>query len=273
VRLALPSPVQEVHDSQLGVRLFLKRDDLIHPDLPGNKWRKLKYNLDAAREQGHDTLLTFGGAYSNHLRATAAAGFHFGFKTIGLVRGEPHLPLNPVLRSAVGHGMRLSYVDRATYRLKQPPPGHYYLLPEGGTNALAVRGCAELAAELEPFDTVCVAVGTGGTLAGIAAGLTHGRALGFSVLKGSGFLRSTVEDLHTETYGRTFANWTLETAYHHGGYARSTPSLLDFIATFQARHGLALDPVYTGKMMYGIYALDAAGYFPPGARVCAVITG
>ncbi len=269
MKLALPSPVEQVHDERLSVRLFLKRDDLIHPDLPGNKWRKLKYNLAAAREQGHDTLLTFGGAYSNHLRATAAAGHLFGFHTIGIVRGEEHLPLNPVLRFAVERGMKLSYVDRSAYRLKQPPPGDYYLIPEGGTNSLAVKGVAELAAELDPYDYVCVAVGTGGTLAGLAHGLKTGRALGFAVLKGGEFLNDAVAELLPEPRD----NWAIDTSFHFGGYAKRPPELLAFVEDFRSRHGIALDPIYTGKMMYGIYALDARGFFAPGATVCAVITG
>ncbi|WP_249714268.1 1-aminocyclopropane-1-carboxylate deaminase/D-cysteine desulfhydrase [Rhizomonospora bruguierae] len=177
----------DVHDERVnraGVRLLVKRDDLIHPEFPGNKWRKLKYNLVAAVDQGHDTLLTFGGAYSNHIRATAAAGYYFGFDTVGVIRGEEHLPLNPSLAYAVSRGMRLTYLDRATYREKRSPPvigvlrevwGRFYLLPEGGSNALAVRGCAELPAEIvEQFDVICCPIGTGGTLAGIAAGLRVG---------------------------------------------------------------------------------------------------
>jgi len=159
--LRLPSPLVEVRDERLaarGVRLLLKRDDLIHPGLPGNKWRKLKYNLAAAAEQGHDTLLTFGGAYSNHILATAAAGTYFGFRTIGVIRGEQHLPLNPVLQNATAvHGMQLAYLDRSTYREKHSGSvvadltrqwGRFYLLPEGGSNDLAVRGCAELGLEI-----------------------------------------------------------------------------------------------------------------------------
>lgn len=179
----LPSPVVEVRDERLsrsGVRLLVKRDDLIHPEIPGNKWRKLKYNLAVARERGAGTLLTFGGAYSNHIRATAAAGHYLGFSTIGVIRGEERLPLNPSLAYAIGRGMRLIYVDRTTYRHKREPEvidglrqrfGDFYLLPEGGSNALAVCGCAEIPAEIdESFDVICCAVGTGGTLAGIAAG-------------------------------------------------------------------------------------------------------
>lgn len=285
--LRLPSPVEQVRDDRLAtasVHLYLKRDDLISPDIPGNKWRKLKYNLSAAREQGQRTLLTFGGAYSNHIRATAAAGHHFGFETIGVIRGEEHLPLNPSLAYAVRHGMRLSYLDRSAYRDKMSPGvidglrrrfGEFYLLPEGGSNAAALRGCAEVPGEIEgPFDVICCPVGTGGTLAGIAHGLRAGqRALGFSVLRGGQFLGREVAGLQREAFGAGSGNWSIEYGCHFGGYARRRPELDRFIADFQARHGLVLDWVYTAKMMYGIITLAAQAAFAPGSTVVAVITG
>jgi 1-aminocyclopropane-1-carboxylate deaminase len=284
--LRLPSPLQEITDPELragSVRLFLKRDDLISPDLPGNKWRKLKYNLEAARRDGHRTLLTFGGAYSNHIRATAAAGARFGFATIGVIRGEEHQPLNPSLRYAAELGMQLVYLDRASYRQKALPPvlellrerfGRFYLLPEGGSNGLAARGCAELPAEITvPFDVLCVPCGTGGTLAGVAAGLAAGqRAVGFSVLRG-GFLAGAVRALQDEAFGGPRGDWQVDDEFHCGGFARRTPDLDAFIAGFQARHGLALDWVYVAKMLYGLYAHAGRGTFAPGTTVVAVITG
>jgi 1-aminocyclopropane-1-carboxylate deaminase len=190
LELRVPSPMSELDDQRLvgpGVRVWLKRDDLIHPELPGNKWRKLKFNVAAAGEQGHKTLLTFGGAYSNHIRAVAAAGSIFGFSTIGVIRGEEHLPLNSSLAFAVERGMRLAYLDRETYRRKHEPAvvdelrhewGDFYLVPEGGSNALGVQGCIEIAAEIDlDFQTICCPVGTGGTLAGIAGGLLDGQSL------------------------------------------------------------------------------------------------
>jgi 1-aminocyclopropane-1-carboxylate deaminase len=286
----LPSPIQEITDPGLGdapFHLILKRDDLISPEFPGNKWRKLKLNLDAARRGGHRTLLTFGGAYSNHVRATAAAGARFGFATIGVIRGEEHRPLNPSLSYAADHGMRLIYLDRASYRGKTEPGllaglrdrfGAFYLLPEGGSNALAARGCAELAGELSAqvaFDVVCVPCGTGGTLAGVAAGLAAGqRAIGFSALRGGdGFLPAAVRALQDEAFGGPRGDWRIDDEFHFGGFARRTPELDEFIAAFRARHGLTLDRIYVAKMMYGIYAHARRGTFAPGRTVVAVITG
>jgi 1-aminocyclopropane-1-carboxylate deaminase len=271
------TPLQEVTDPRLaaaGVRLLVKRDDLIHPDVPGNKWRKLKYNLSAARAAGHDTILTFGGAYSNHIHAVASAGRLFGFRTVGVIRGEEHLPHNEVLRHAVDCGMVLTYVGRAAYRRKDELFAQFadraYVLPEGGTNTHAVRGCAELVAEIdEPFDYLCCPLGTGGTLAGLVVGLAgQAHAIGFSVLKGGAFLADTVRSLAPNQ-----DNWSIELDYHFGGYARKTTALRTFVADFTATHGIPLDDVYTGKMMYGIVDLVTQGRFPPGSTVVAVHTG
>lgn len=274
----LPSPLSELHDDRLasaGVRVLLKRDDLVHPEIPGNKWRKLKYNLPAALEAG--TLLTFGGAYSNHLRAVAAAGHHYGFNTIGVVRGEEHLPLNPSLSAAVANGMRLTYLDRAAYRLKtsfgvidslRQEFGEFHLVPEGGSNPAAVRGCAELAAELiTPFDTLFCAVGTGATLAGLATGpqLT----IGVPVLKAS--LEDDVIALQRATFGERVGNWHLLDDYHFGGYAKRTVELDNFIADFSCRHGLVLDWIYEAKMMYALFDQVHRGAFPPGTTIVALI--
>ena len=285
--LRLPSPLEELPDGRLtraGVRLYLKRDDLISPEIPGNKWRKLKYNLTAARAQGQQVLLTFGGAYSNHIRATAAAGHYFGFATIGVIRGEEHLPLNSSLDYAVRHGMRLVYLDRATYRDKMSPEviaglhgrfGDFYLLPEGGSNATALRGCAEIPGEIgRPFDLICCPSGTGGTLAGLAHGLAAGqRALGFSVLKGGQFLAGDVRSLQRAAFGAPSENWSIYHDFHFGGFAKRNPALDEFITDFEKRHALALDWVYTAKMMYGLFALAQRGAFHPGTVAVALITG
>jgi 1-aminocyclopropane-1-carboxylate deaminase len=285
--LRIPSPLQELADERLagtGVQVLLKRDDLINPDVPGNKWRKLKYNLAEAGRSGHRTLLTFGGAYSNHIRATAAAGERFGFATIGVIRGEEHLPLNDSLAYAVRHGMQLTYLDRDTYRHKHDPAviaplrqafGGFYLVPEGGSNGLGVRGCTEIPAEIpDDFDVICCPCGTGGTLAGIALGLRPGpHALGFAVLKNGGFLVDEVARLQREAAGKAVGCWDIELGYHFGGYAKSTPELAAFIADFQWRHGILLDRVYTAKMMYGIIDLARKGFFARGSTALAVITG
>ncbi|MEV6829170.1 pyridoxal-phosphate dependent enzyme [Amycolatopsis sp. NPDC051102] len=285
-RVRLPSPLAGLPDERLapyGVRLLLKRDDLIHPEVPGNKWRKLRHNLDAAREQGFGRLLTFGGAYSNHIRATAAAGHHLGFETVGVIRGEEHRPLNDSLAYAAGRGMVLTYLDRATYRRKTEPDvlarlaerfGACYVLPEGGSNGLAVRGCAELPAEITTeFDVIACACGTGGTLAGIAAGLGAGqRALGFAVLKGGRFLDDEVRRLQREAFGAATANWTIDYDFAFGGYAKRKPELDAFIAGFGARHGITLDWVYEAKMLYGLFVRIEAGEFAAGTRIVAVLS-
>lgn len=285
--MRLPSPLVEIRDERVesrGVRLYLKRDDLIHAELPGNKWRKLKYNIAAAQEQGAGTLLTFGGAYSNHIRATAAAGHYFGFNTIGVIRGEEHAPLNSALAYATSRGMQLAYMDRSVYREKTNPSviaglrarfGDFYLIPEGGSNALAVEGCRELADEIDvDFDVICCPCGTGGTLAGISAALRQGqRAVGFSALKGGTFLVDEVAELQRQSLGAVLNNWTIETEFHFGGFARRTPELDDFVKFFAQIHGLILDWVYVAKMMFGIFTLAERGAFTPDTSIVAVITG
>ena len=275
------SPLQFLADpfpDAVLIRLYLKRDDLLHPLVSGNKWRKLKYNLLAAEEQGHTTLLTFGGAYSNHLYATAAAGQVFEFSTIGLVRGEElaDTPLNPTLAFCRSRGMRLHFVSRADYRQKEDPDfvarltepfGPCYVIPEGGTNERAIRGTADIMPEIigqlgHAPDYVCCSVGTGGTVIGLARTAPPGTSiLGFLALKAPDFQLPER------------ANCQLETAYHFGGYAKTTPDLLDFIRAFEQKTGVLIEQVYTGKMLYGIYDLARQGYFPNGATVVAVHTG
>lgn len=253
---------------------------ILHFD--NNKPRKLKYNLAAARKAGATRLLTFGGAYSNHIRAVAAAGRAEGFATIGVIRGEEHLPLNESLAFAVSQGMYLMYMDRETYRTKKSAStrrflesrfGDFFLIPEGGSNPAAVRGCAELPGEIaEPFDVICCPVGTGGTLAGIAAGLSPGqRAIGFAALKG-GFLTKEVAELQRQTYGKVLDNWHIEDDYHFGGYAKVPAELDAFAAKFGTEHGFEVDRIYVAKMLYGITEMIEAGRFAAGTRIVAVIT-
>ncbi|WBA41520.1 1-aminocyclopropane-1-carboxylate deaminase/D-cysteine desulfhydrase [Hymenobacter canadensis] len=277
--------LQEI-PTDYNARLLLLRDDLAHPELPGNKWRKLKYNLAEAQRQGHHTLLTFGGAFSNHIAAVAAAGRITGLRTIGLIRGEETAPLNPTLARAAADGMALRYLSREAYRRKAEPDflrellretGPAYVVPEGGSNALALPGCAELVTELQAetdFDYLCVACGTGGTLAGLLTGLApHQQAVGVAALKNGGFLRGEIDTLTQAATGRTFPNYDLRTDYHLGGYARFSPELLRFIQEFEARHGVLLDPIYTGKLLWGVLDLLRQNYFRPGSTVVAVHTG
>ncbi|MBX2928291.1 MAG: 1-aminocyclopropane-1-carboxylate deaminase/D-cysteine desulfhydrase [Saprospiraceae bacterium] len=286
------SPVQEIRGGALdaaGLRLLVKRDDLLRWEegsaFCGNKWRKLKYNLLAAHSQGFRRLLSFGGAYSNHLAAVAEAAHVLGFESIGIVRGEATPPLNPTLQRAQEQGMQLLYVSRETYREKTEAgflpalgiqPAACYVIPEGGTNSLALAGCRELAAEItafDPPDCIAVACGTGGTLAGLVSSL-EGRcpALGFSALKGD-FLQEEVRRLLAENGYAHCDNWAINTEYHFGGYAKWRPELLDFMQQFKADQGFALDPIYTGKLFYGLFDLIKKGHFPRGATVMAVHTG
>nr|WP_240930256.1 pyridoxal-phosphate dependent enzyme [Streptomyces coryli] len=280
----MPSPLQEAPDPRFaarGLTLLLKREDLIHPELPGNKWRKLVPNLRAAAAAGAQALLTFGGAYSNHLRATAAAGRLLGFTTIGVVRGAElaDRPLNPVLSACAADGMRLHFVTRGAYRDKdallpdlQARFGDFYAVPEGGSNAAAVHGCYALGAELAAHaEVAAVACGTGGTLAGLAAGFP-GESVGFAVLKGD-FLGAEVTRLQQAAFGGARGRWRVEDDFHAGGYARTTPELAAFATDFEQRHGFALERVYVAKMLWGLTTLAESGAFRPESRVAAVITG
>ena len=262
------------------VSLTIKREDLLHPLISGNKYRKLKYNLIEARTKGFDTLLTFGGAYSNHIAATAHAGKLHGVKTIGVIRGEELLHKwrdNSTLKQASDQGMQFHFVSRTAYRKKdstsylhdlQDRFGSFYSLPEGGTNSLAIRGCGEILGPTETdFDVICCAVGTGGTLAGIAnSALENQKVLGFPVLKASGL----GEDI------RKFASeelWQLEPDYHFGGYAKVTRELILFVNEFKALTEILLDPIYTGKMIYGLFDMIKKDTFRPGTKILAIHTG
>jgi len=279
-------PIQSILDSVKGeskITLHVKREDKIHPLISGNKWRKLKYNLEEAKKLNHHTLLTFGGAYSNHIHALAAAARGFGFKSIGVIRGEEHLPLNPTLNDAKAFGMSFHYMDRATYREKHSESvlaklkeqfGEFYLIPEGGTNELAIKGASEIITPIvNDYDYYCCPCGTGGTAAGVISGLKGlGKVLGFSVLKGD-FHKKEISYWLTKTNKQNLNNWEVITDYHFGGYAKYDLELIDFINKFKKETQIPLDPVYTGKMMFGIYGLIEKGYFPTGSRVLAIHTG
>lgn len=260
--------------------LVIKREDLLHPFVSGNKFRKLKYNLLQARQQNHHTLLTFGGAFSNHIAAVAAAGKEQNFKTIGIIRGDEidtKLHENPTLQFAQSCGMQFEFVSREDYRKKSTPSfiqqlkekwGDFYLLPEGGTNLFAVKGCEEILTEADAeFDFICCPVGTGGTISGlINSALTHQKILGFPALKGD-FLNEEI---------RKFAikeNWELISDYHFGGYAKVSSELVDFINRFFVETKIPLDPIYTGKMVFGVIDLMQQHYFPTGSKILMIHTG
>lgn len=280
--------LQEVYNQEIKmpvlkekqVSLYVKREDLLHPLISGNKYRKLKYNLVEAEKRGHDTILTFGGAFSNHIAATACAGNKHGFRTIGIIRGEElqkNFLENPTLKLAHEHGMSFKFFSRTEYRFKDGSLfleklnhefGSYYDLPEGGTNTLAIKGCEEiLDVSDSDFDVICCAVGTGGTISGIINSSTEEqKVLGFSALKGD-FLKEDIRKFVTKN------NWDLISDYHFGGYAKVTPDLVRFLNDFKKKTDISLDPIYTGKMIYGILDLIQRDRFAPGAKILAIHTG
>jgi len=281
----LNEPIKWALADKYGVKVVIKREDLLHSEVSGNKFRKLKYNLIKAREDKFDTLLTYGGAFSNHIAATAAAGKLFGFKTIGVIRGDElgldlnkTLINNPTLQLAHKHDMHFKFVSRADYRLKNKSEfssklhnefGNFYELPEGGTNLLAIKGCEEI---LKPkdtdFDYICVAVGTGGTVAGIInSSKQNQNVLGFSALKDN-FLINDITMLSKQKN-----NWKLLTDYHFGGYAKVCKEFIIFINKFKLETGIKLDAVYTGKMMYGLADLIKRKYFDRGSKILIIHTG
>lgn len=271
---------QQISLANKAVELYLKREDKIHPFVSGNKYRKLKYNLLEAKKNGIDTLLTFGGAFSNHIAAVASSGNALGFKTIGIVRGEElenKVSENSTLNFAKHNGMQFKFVSRELYRNKTSESflndlkeiyGDFYLIPEGGTNKLAVKGCEEiLTVEDKTFDYICCAVGTGGTISGlINCSKPSQQVLGFPALKGD-FLKEDISKFATQT------NWELITDYHFGGYAKINKELVAFINQFKIENEVSLDPVYTGKMLFGIIDLINKNYFPKGSKILAIHTG
>ncbi|MEM8848389.1 MAG: pyridoxal-phosphate dependent enzyme [Bacteroidota bacterium] len=262
------------------IKLFIKREDTIHPIVSGNKYRKLKYNLLEAKNQGHHTVLTFGGAYSNHIASTAYAGKKSGLKTMGVIRGEElkdKWEENPTLKLANEHGMQLHFVTREVYRAKNMPEfienlkryyGTFYVIPEGGTNTLAVQGCEEILTESDQyFDFICCCVGTGGTIAGlINSSHSHQSVLGFPALKGD-FLKEDIRKFVQND------RWSLLSEYHFGGYAKVDKSLISFINAFKKQTGIPLDAVYTGKMLFGIFDLIKKDTFKKGTQILAIHTG
>ncbi|AFZ58425.1 1-aminocyclopropane-1-carboxylate deaminase/D-cysteine desulfhydrase [Anabaena cylindrica FACHB-243] len=288
----LSPPIQQINSQiadNAGVELYVLRLDMMHPQVNGNKWFKLKYNLLEAKAKNLSTLLTFGGAYSNHIFATAAAGNLFGFRTIGVIRGEETLPLNPTLSFAVEKGMHLVYVNRQTYRQRDTNQlqeelkqrfGEVFIIPEGGCNLNGVHGCREILKTTTGFDTICLACGTATTLAGIVLSSNlEQRVIGFPVLKGGDFLTREIHSLLQNYLVSDLsipvdftASWELVCDYHFGGYAKVNEELIRFCQSFNKEHGILLDYVYTGKMFYGVIDLLQQGYFQPG-RILLIHTG
>ncbi len=283
-----PTPLQLLQDPILepfGIKLYLKRDDLIHQEIAGNKFRKLKYNLLNAKQLGYSKLLTFGGAFSNHIAATAAAGRLLGFETTGVIRGdELTATSNPTLRLATENGMKLVFVSRTDYQDKTSLAAKYgrdtYLLPEGGTNELAVAGVSECMTEVvsqlgcQP-NFVTTAIGTGGTFAGLcAASSLETKVLGFTVLKNGQYLLPEINQLIDNKSNKSQINYEIFWDYHCGGYGKTNPELLEFMADFESRNNIMLDPIYTAKMLFWLYELiERQDTFVPNDTIVAIHTG
>ena len=264
-----------------GIELFIKREDKLHPIISGNKFRKLNYNIQEAKKLGHTTLLTFGGAFSNHILAVAGAGAEFGFKTIGIIRGEElenKIAENPTLAKAQELGMQFYFVTRTAYRDKEEKMfvnhlqemfGDFYLIPEGGTNELAIKGCEEILTDVDKayFTYVACAVGTGGTISGlINSSGQNQQIIGFSSLKGA-FLSDVIRNFVVKT------NWNINDSYHFGGYGKVNDELIQFLNSFYSQTNIPLDPVYTGKMVFGVLDLIAKAYFPSNSKILMIHTG
>lgn len=268
-----------------GIQLFIKREDEIHPFVSGNKYRKLKYNVEEAKKLNIETLLTFGGAYSNHIAATASFGQLAGLKSIGIIRGDELatnlkevLKTNLTLKHAHENGMRFKFVSRSDYRNKTSESfieslkdefGEFYLIPEGGTNKLAIRGCEEiLTSEDEKFNYICCAIGTGGTISGlINSSYSDQKIIGFPALKGD-FLTNDINNLANRN-----DNWSLVTDYHFGGYGKFNEELITFINEFKEATSILFDPIYTGKMMFGILDMISKNQFKKGSKLLVIHTG
>ncbi|SHG12264.1 1-aminocyclopropane-1-carboxylate deaminase [Flavobacterium micromati] len=262
------------------ISIQIKREDLLHPFVSGNKFRKLKYNLLQAKVENHDTILTFGGAFSNHIAAVAYAGYENGIKTFGIIRGDElfdQIDENPTLKFAQNCGMLFKFVSREDYRLKSEISflenlkeqfGSFYLIPEGGTNELAIKGCEEILTKNDAeFDYICCAVGTGGTISGIINSvLPHQKVLGFPALKGD-FLKDEIRNFVQNV------NWELITDYHFGGYAKVNEELIAFINHFYTENQIPLDPVYTAKMVFGVIDMINNNYFAANSKILLIHTG
>ncbi len=282
--IKVPTPLQKLSHpllTQKKIELYVKRDDLTDPDIMGNKWRKLKYNLEEAKKLGCDQLITMGGAYSNHIAATAAAASAFGFSSLGIIRGEELGPSdNPTLQFAQTKGMIFDFVDREFYRTLRKNPSNYlqdfknaYFLPEGGTNELAIKGCKEIIPEIDiDFDWIVCPIGTGGTLCGLIDALElQQKALGISALIGD-FIIKEVENL-LDKYRLKKKNYEFNLTYHFGGYGKTNQDLIDFINFFKETFHIQLDPVYTGKSFFSVWDMIKRDKFEENLRIVLLHTG
>jgi 1-aminocyclopropane-1-carboxylate deaminase len=290
------SPLQEVNHpllKQKKVTLSVKRDDLLHPDISGNKWRKLKFNLIEARTQEISHLVSFGGAYSNHIHALAAAGYHFGFKTSAIIRGEPHYASNPTLKQAQQWGMQLHFVSRKEYKYRENAQylqalQTYFpdalLIPEGGSSHFALPGVIELCDELKlqstkRIDHIFTATGSGGTLAGLIAGFSNNHnnysttVTGIAVLKQADYLIASINNLLQESKQADRTDWHLMTQFHGGGYAKVSSELREFCLLFEQQTRIPIEPIYTGKMFYALFELLRQDHFKAGDHIIALHTG
>lgn len=255
--------------SQRGIEVSVLRLDLIHPQISGNKWFKLKYNLQEAKKQGYDTILTFGGAFSNHIHAAAVACKQFGFKSIGVIRGEQSSEANSTLSDANQNGMQLHFVSRDLYKRKAAPEfinelknkfGDFYLIPEGGDNELGAKGCEAILQGMSDFDLVFCACGTGTTFKGLSKALKpHQQLIGISVLKGEGEMTNTYSGILTD--------------YHFGGYAKHTNELLEFKNRFETETQIPLDYVYTAKLFFAGYDRIEKDKIPSGSKLLIIHSG
>lgn len=266
--------IQKVHYA--GLIFDVLRLDKIHDTASGNKFFKLKHNLQEAKNQQKQAVLTFGGAFSNHIISTAYAANACGFRSIGIIRGEE--VENPTLEAAKQQGMQLKFISREQFRKKNDPEfinqlkhefGDFYLIPEGGTNPLAVKGTAEIAALIpQEYDLICVSVGTGGTMAGLVnSKKDHQHIQGFSALKGA-WIKDEMNKLVDCENG-----WQINQENHFGGYAKWKPDLIDFINDFYQKTGIPLDPVYNGKMIYGLLSMWKSGAISADHHILAIHTG
>jgi 1-aminocyclopropane-1-carboxylate deaminase len=292
-KLTIPSPLQKIEDpiyDKHRLEVFIKRDDLIHAEISGNKWRKLKYNFEKFKSGKYDAVLTFGGAYSNHIAATASAGSMFQIPTVGIIRGnELNEGSNATLAKAKTDGMNLVFVSREIYEQRyeriyheelRREFGNVLIIEEGGANFLGAQGVAELVQEIsfEP-DYIYTAAGTGTTAAGLLLGTKTANIIAISALKNGNFLRDEIGKtlyyslFDDELVADYLKRLTLETEYHFGGYGKYTDELLNFMQSWKAKTGIALEQVYTAKMIYAFEQDILTNQIAPNSKVVLLHTG